>query len=1355
MSSDYTDRNNLASAIKTLGDMLEKDEAFQRLMYNASTKGEINRGRVNKVFLKALLSAGDKVGEFLNELIDHLNLFKVLGDFSWNPPVLKEAELNERTSQLRTQQHKYVERVSGFSHYGFGETGTPARGDITSPRGPQVASIEEDLATSKLAELLLAVGDHLEKIEKKGQFLPENVERFSLDCFITSESVKLSSEAVELAPCYTEPVIIQRSKEQTEKYCQEYVRSPHTSSHLLSNDKTQSIRIGQLFSPDSDGNTPKTVILCGDSGRGKSFVLEKIILDWVHLEHHFENFDAVFLLKYEELKCLSEEMSLTELLSRSCSLTSDQISQILQLTPEKVLFLIDGIDDFSFNAHIQISSPTDPSQKAPVISIIHCLMRDLLLVESSVIVTTRYTAAAELSSLCKRPQRFTEIEGFSERRVQEYFQKFFQDEQLFKKAYESMKTNETLLTFCSVPLLCWMVCFCLKKDADQVMTELKTTTSIYVHFVSTLLEDHHQSQSFLRSLGQLAEEGMKNRQNLFDEKSVTRTGLDPATRVFMNKIYLKRKKKHELLFKFKHLSFQEFFAALYYIMLDEEESWCKVSELFNMMESEALIHRSPPIFRGRLSNPIPSVMMFLCGLFNKKVSSSLFEKMKSTFSHNVKLKKKELKKKLMKMIPAMIRQYGFELFALHCLYELQDERFVTKVLETHKFIDLSNVSLRSTDCLVLCYCLRLCPNIRELNFMNCDLTAAKLKILQPALGLCETLRFSVEHLSEIGDLIQILSESKILRELKVREDEYGVESPRWSFNLSVTRGDVLLTLSSSEKNPSFSSVLNIRLTCAQSQISRTDWTLFLQRLRKTGTLTEDSSADDDHVSLQLSSLHSVGLKSLDLTLVSLNESWASGIISLIQNCTSLQQLKVSVTGLLLEEGLKLLKKSLTDPHCTVIIEGRRNCSEPSEEHLRQSYEKVEIHFKPKLLEELAELSICNPGSSALNIHCQSCVDVADSDQWVQVEPSVCRGEGGTEFRITTPAGRFQCSRTRMRWVCDGDVTLHYRAVDGHFLNAELERLQCERVAPVLDVNVISGKLEEAHLPHYMCLAESDPALTNAVKLLSVEDEGISLESVELTRFHAKILQPMFSPKTVLVKLGIPVKVHCDLLIFMTHTCPIILNVYFFPSDSLVEENIKTEEKSSHQIKCSRPEAPLQMKKQHSLEVPDAVVQPEAIKLRGNMKPNFFQVKQPVVNDITMILSRVDDQKSVWTGTIWKKLIDIKLNKTESDLFQSGQKHKTSQPAHSFDKAQFFDTHWCNLIKSVENVDTVADKLLQKQIIHEQFYSEIIHHKSTSEESMRKICVIVRKGSAAVKEIFISILLQENPNLLNHLPSSDS
>ncbi|XP_073705455.1 NACHT, LRR and PYD domains-containing protein 1 homolog [Garra rufa] len=1180
--------------------------------------------------------------------------------------------------------------------------------------------------------------------------------------FVTEYNLP-SDDCVDMAGCYTEPVIIQRSKEQTEKCYHKWVRSvptfgKQTSSPLLSNDENHSIRLDHLFSPDSDGNTPKTVILSGDSGRGKSFLLQKIMLDWASGKLYSENFDVIFLLKCEELKSISIKKSLFDLLSLNNSLTSNQISQILQITPEKALILIDGIDDYVSCPRINFIRHSNPSKKAPLMVILRNLLRGVLLPKSFMLVTTR--SAVDTVNLLKGPQRFTEIVGFSERGVQEYFQTFFQDEQLFRKTYERVKTNESLLTACSVPLLCWMVCFCLKKyftDDDHVMRELKTTTSMYVHFVSTLLESHGHSQSvftMLRSLGQLAEEGMKTQQVFFVEKSVTMKCFDATALMYKDR--MKRKDNQKPTFRFMHPCFQEFFTALYYVLLDEEESWWKISELLDWMELGDVIDRPSP---ERRSNPIPSVMMFLCGLLNEKASISLFEKIKRTVPHTLRLKDK-----LLESVVTMRKQHGCQLFALHCLYELHDEQFVRRALGDCVSLDLSNVSLKSADCWVLRYCLQCCPHIRDLNLMYCDLTAEKLKILQPALCMRETLRLSVENLSEVRDLIQILGKSKFLKKMRVLESDNSAESPRWSLDLSVNHGDVLLSLNSSEKNLLFPAVLNISLTCPQSEISSTDWTLFLQRINKTRKVAGNSPALDEDVILLLSSFQSVGLKTLNLKLVSLNESWASGIIFLAQTCTSLQELSVCVSGLLLEDGLMLLEKSLMDPHCAVIIEGRK-CSKLSDQCKEQDWshscnEKVKIHLKPKILEKLEEPTISEPKPSRLSLHplpvCQSCVHIVDSDQWVEVEPSVCTDEGGSEFRISTAAGRFECSRTRMRWVCAGDVTLQYRAVDGHFLRAELERLQCERIGPVIDVTVISGKLEEAHLPHYACLAESDPSLRDAVKVLSVENEGISLESVELTRFHAKILQPSFSPKTVLMKLRILVKVHCDLLIFMTQKNPVILHVYFFPSDSFFRKKIKAEEKSSRPIKCPRPETPLRMMKQHSLEVPGASVQPEEIKLRGDIEPNFFKIKHPVVDDIKMSLSRVDDQKSVWTATIWKEeLAETTESKVESSLSQHGEIQTKPQVAVNFDKVSFFDSSWSALIKSVKNVNAIADKLLQKQVINEEMYSKVTHPTSTKEESMREICSKVRKSSTTVKNLFISIIQEEEPSLLNDLHLLDS
>ncbi|KAK9980091.1 hypothetical protein ABG768_013488 [Culter alburnus] len=1088
-------------------------------------------------------------------------------------------------------------------------------------------------------------------------------------------------------------------------------------------------------------------------------MLQKIMLDWASGELYSENFDLIFLLKSDELKCISEEMSLIDLLSWSCSLTPDHISQILQLTPEKVLFLIDGLDEYVSHPPIHFTLlHTNPSKRASPMVILRNLLRGVLLPESFMLVTMRSIAADAVTNLLKIPQRFTEIMGFSERGVQEYFHKFFQDEQLFKKTYESVKTNEGLMTVCSVPLLCWMVCFCLKKhftDDDHVMAELKTTTSIYVHFVSTLLEHHDQSQSvltMLRSLGQLAERGIQNQQVFFDEKSVAETGLNAAMCFFMYKGSLKRKDKQEPVLRFMHLSFQEFFTALYCVLLDEEAHWVKVTELFKLMEWEAIVDRPSPVLRERRSNLIPPVMLFLYGLLNEEVSSQLFNKHKWTVPHAIKLKQRELKKTLKRAIVLMTHQYGIELFALHCMYELQDERFVKKNLKAYSFMDLSCISLRSTDCWVLLYCLQCCPHIRELNLMYCDLTADKLKILQPALCMCETLRLTVDYLYDVGDLIQILGESKILKKLKVQEDEYIAERLRWSLDLSVTHGDVSLSLSSSEKNPSFPAVLNISFICSHSEITNTDWTLFLQTLSKAGKLAEDSSALEDHVNLLLSSFHSVGLKKLDLKVFSLNESWASGIISLVQTCTSLQEISVSVTGLLLKEGLELLHESLKDPHCTVTIEGRK-CSKPIDQCIEEDWsqscnEKVEIHFKPKVLEELEKLNISAPEPSEMNLHCQSCVHIVDSDQWVQVEPSVCTDEGGSKFRISTQAGRFECSRTRMRWVCAGDVTLQYREVDGRFLSAELERLQCERIGPVIDVSVISGKLEEAHLPHYACLAESDPSLKDAVKLLIKRDEGISLQSVEMTRHHAKIVQPSFSLTTLIISWIMKWEAHCNLLLYMRCKDPLILHIYFFPvNDTCSKEKVEQNEKSSHPISHPRPNRPFRMKTPHLLEVPGASVHPvEGISFTTDVDPNFFKIRQLQDGDVQMNLIREEDKKLVWTAKIWKDELD-----------QLNQKKIQDEPQlnSEIDKATFFDKHRSALIQRVKNVKSIADKLREQRIIHEELYSEITHCNLSSQDSMRKICYTVNSSGMIAKAQFILILQEEEPYLSEELVRSDS
>ncbi|KAK9955877.1 hypothetical protein ABG768_015722 [Culter alburnus] len=343
-------------------------------------------------------------------------------------------------------------------------------------------------------------------------------------------------EHVLLSERYTQPLILQRHRDQKER--EEEIRSRGESFQqvLSTRSSDDSVYLNSLFDSDGQGIRPSAVILQGNSGNGKSFTVQKIMMDWASGDLYKERFDVVFHLKCKEINCIHGIKSLVEILSCSCSLTSDQISQVLQHSPEKVLFIIDGFDELRLTQDINDMSPhTDLLQKAPAEVILCDLLRGRILPESFLLVTSRSTATDTLSKLLKGPQRFSEIMGFSEKGVEEYFQKFFQNEELFRKAYTLVKTNETLITGCSIPVVCWIICTTIKerlKTGADVTSGLETTTSIYVDFVCTLLKHHcqglSQSSTLLRSLGQLAERGMLEQQVLLDEKSVDETVSDPA-----------------------------------------------------------------------------------------------------------------------------------------------------------------------------------------------------------------------------------------------------------------------------------------------------------------------------------------------------------------------------------------------------------------------------------------------------------------------------------------------------------------------------------------------------------------------------------------------------------------------------------------------------------------------------------------------------------------------------------------------------------------------------------------------------------------------------------------------------------
>ncbi|XDV31148.1 hypothetical protein PO909_033905 [Leuciscus waleckii] len=107
------------------------------------------------------------------------------------------------------------------------------------------------------------------------------------------------------------------------------------------------------------------------------------------------------------------------------------------------------------------------------------------------------------------------------------------------------------------------------------------------------------------------------------------------------------------------------------------------------------------------------------------------------------------------------------------------------------------------------------------------------------------------------------------------------------------------------------------LTFPHSEIINIDWTRLFHIIHQ-----RDSEA-------LLSFLCSFSnLKKMEMTMRCLTEMFSAWILQMTQNCPSLTKLMVNA-GLLLEEGIKILKRSNTRPSCMMTLYGF-TCNNPSQ-----------------------------------------------------------------------------------------------------------------------------------------------------------------------------------------------------------------------------------------------------------------------------------------------------------------------------------------------------------------------------------------------------------------------------------------
>ena len=337
---------------------------------------------------------------------------------------------------------------------------------------------------------------------------------------------------------------------------------------MISRNKTRGtataniVNTSGIFKPHEECSQPRTVLIEGKPGMGKTTYCKKLVFDWAtgkqQQEDCFPRFETVLLLKCRDVQSDLWEAIDDQLLPREVREdVRKRFFNFICQNQSDVLLVLDGLDEV-------------PTSKLPVFTEV---IQGRVLPNCRLVATARHEAGIKVRIHC---DTLLEIEGFTEEDARKFIVKYFKtSKNLAQKLLSKLKSDENLKVMAANPLNTALLCL-VCEEYRGIFPESKT--QLYVEIIQCILRRYREKKGLpktnedlihevycspLKHLGRMALKGLLEDNLDFEESELQSHADDLPGFGFLSVQTGGSKLRPSRHYSFLHKSFQEWFAALY------------------------------------------------------------------------------------------------------------------------------------------------------------------------------------------------------------------------------------------------------------------------------------------------------------------------------------------------------------------------------------------------------------------------------------------------------------------------------------------------------------------------------------------------------------------------------------------------------------------------------------------------------------------------------------------------------------------------------------------------------------------------------------------------------------------------